>query len=198
MRNDKICKKKAFTLIELLIVIGIMSILFFTGGVSIKRHRESTAMLRIKNEVGDFFRLEAKRAKESRKRYEIDFELEKKRILIKQNELVINRLELPSTFEYMKISKGKREQTLKRDITSTGNINMSLTLYVFQSNFNKGIQGDELAKYAIVLKNNDEHVRYLHVKERIPKLKIRAKEIKPSENGSKDASKKSYWEEIRG
>lgn len=190
-------KKRGFTIIELLIVIALIGILIGVGSFSIKKQAESRGMLRIQNEVGDFFRVAAKRSQETGKKYIINFDLAGKKIEITRDGEVTDTLNLPNVFEYEKISETLREQNFTRNITSTGNLSMGLTLYVFKSNSQTGIQGDEVAKYAVTFKTTDKHVKFLHVKELLPKSKIKESEIKPNVSGSKDAGKTTYWEIIK-
>lgn len=190
-------KKRGFTIIELLIVVAVIGILIGIGSFSIKKQAESRAMLRVQNEVGDFFRVAAKRSQETGKKYVIDFDLAGKKIDISRNGDITDTLELPIVFEYEKISETSREQSFTRNMTSTGNLSMGLTLYVFRSNSQTGIQGDEIANYAITFKTTDKHVKFLHIKELLPKSEIKESEIKPGQSGSKDEGKTTYWEIIK-
>ena len=190
-------KKRGFTIIELLIVVAVIGILVGLGGISIKKQAESRAMLKVKNEIGDFFRVAAKRSQETGKKYVINFDLAEKKIEITRNGDTTDTLELPNIFEYEKISKTLREQNFSRNITSTGNLSLGLTLYVFKANSQPGIQGDEIAKYAITFKTTDKHVKFLHVKELLPKSEIKESEIQPNTSGSKDAGKTTYWKTIK-
>jgi len=202
-------KKRGFTIIELLIVIALIGVLVGIGGVSIKRQSESRAMLKVQNEIGDFFRVAAKRSQETGKRYGVDFHLAGKKIEIYREEdengkwksggtrRTIEKLELPNVFEYEKISETLREQNFSRNITPTGNLSLGLTLYIFKTNSQPGIQGEEIAKYAITFKTTDKHVKFLHVKELLPKSEIKESEIQPNTSGSKDAGKTTYWKTIK-
>ncbi|MCS5421611.1 MULTISPECIES: prepilin-type N-terminal cleavage/methylation domain-containing protein [Psychrilyobacter] len=187
-------RRRGFTLIELLIVVGLIGILVGIGGISIKKQAESRAMLRVQNEVGDFFRVAAKRSQETGKRYAVKFKLDEKFIEISRNGEVTDILKLPNTFEYAKISSGSVDQDFTSNMTSTGNMSGIITLYVFKGNSQSGIQGEEIAKYAIRLLTTDAHVKFLHVKEYVPKSEIKESEI---EDGSKDASETAYWKTIK-
>jgi len=200
--------RKGFALIEMLIVIAIIGILVGIGGISIKKQAESRTMLRVENEIGDFFRVAAKRSQETGKKYAVHFDLVGKKIEIYREEeeesgvangkwkdggikVPIEKLDLPNIFEYEKISGTSVDQDFISKITSTGNMSSTITLYVFKSNFQLGIQGDEIAKYSIRLLTNDKHVKFLHVKEYAPKTKIKRSEIK---GGTRGASNTRDWE----
>jgi len=200
-------KKRGFTIIELLIVLALIGVLVGIGGVSIKKQAESRGMLRVGNEIGDFFRVAAKRSQETGKKYAVHFDLVGKKIEIYREEeeesgvangkwkdggikVLIEELELPNVFEYEKISGSSVDQDFISKITSTGNMSGTITLYVFKSNSQLEIQGDEIAKYAIRLLTTDKHVKFLHVKEYTPKTKIKRSEIK---GGTRGASNTSDW-----
>ncbi|MGB6127375.1 MAG: prepilin-type N-terminal cleavage/methylation domain-containing protein [Psychrilyobacter sp.] len=204
-------KKRGFTIIELLIVLALIGILVGIGGVSIKKQAESRAMIKVTNEIGDFFRIAAKRSRETGEKYTVHFNLVEKKIEIYREEeeengvangkwkdggikVPIERLDLPNIFEYEKISESSFDQDFTSKITSTGNMSGTITLYVFKSNSQLGIQGDEIAKYSIRLLTTDKHVKFLHVKEYTPKTKIKRSEI---EGGTRGASNTSDWEITR-
>ena len=200
-------KKRGFTLIELLIVIGIIGILVGIGTMSIKKQTESRGMLIVTNEIGDFFRVAAKRSLEIGEKYSVDFDFEEKNIEIYRMEdsdgewddsgtrTTIEELELPTIFEYERISGSTGTQVFTNGITATGNMSSTTTIYVFESNSEDGIQDDQIAKYAVRLLTTDKHIKFLHVKEYSPKSEVQSSEIK---DGTKGASKTTYWENIRG
>ena len=162
-------KKKGFTIIEMLITIALIGILIGVGSLSIKKQAESNAMLRVENEIGDFFRVAAKRSLETGKKYGVDFNLAEKNIEIYRREnsdgewddskskSIIEELELPNVFEYG--IKNETTYTTSFTITSDGNINEIFTFYIF-----KDI--DEV-KYIINF-DLDDYINYLHVREYIP------------------------------
>ena len=178
-------KKRGFTIIELLIVVAIIGILVGIGGVSIKRQAESRAMLRIKNEIGDFFRVAAKRSWETGKRYDINFNLVEKIITISRNGNLIEKLDLPNIFEYTIKDSGSYGSEFTSGFTSTGNISSdNFTFYVAKSNSNIGIQEDEEVIYAITFYKGDNHVNYLHVKEYIATSPFKISDINNSPSGN--------------
>lgn len=185
-------KLKGFTIIELLIVVALIGILVSVGGVSLKKQAESRAMLKIQNEFGDFFRVAAKRSFETGKKYSIHFDLTGKKIIISRNGKITDTLELPGIFEYEKIAGSSVSQDITTTLTTNGNMSGSFTLYVFKSN--SEVKANWIAKYAIKFTTNDTHVKFLHVKEYVPKSEVTREKIT---NGSKSVSKTNYWNIIK-
>ncbi len=203
-------------------MVALIGILVGIGGVSIKKQAESRAMIRVQNEIGDFFRVAAKRSLETGKRYGVHFDLVGKKIEIYRDEgtsgewedvvwkdndwkteeringgarRTLEIFELPNVFEYEKIAGALGEQDIDRNITPNGNMSKTLTLYVFKTNSQSGIQDEQIAKYAIRLLTTDKHVKFLHVKEYAPKNEeIKNGEIK---DGTMSASKTKYWKIIK-
>lgn len=149
-------KKRGFTIIELLIVVALIGILVGIGGVSIKKQAESKAMLRVQNEIGDFFRVAAKRSQETGKKYAVDFDLVNKIIKITRNGNPTDTLELPNVFKYSIIPA---LTTGKPTLTTTGNISDNFTLYISNS---------KEIKHAINFDKDDSHIKYLHIREYSP------------------------------
>jgi prepilin-type N-terminal cleavage/methylation domain-containing protein len=160
-------KKKGFTLIELLIVITIMGILFSIGGLSIRKQIEAKAMIKVKNQIGDFFRVAAKQSQETGRKYKIDFKLDKKIIEISRNGEVKETLKLPEILEYGIIYGSVYVQTFSTEIEGLGYFDKNFTLYVFKSDYSPGIGNGEKLKYAISFSNTDEHIKYEHIREYI-------------------------------
>ena len=191
-------KRRGFTIIELLIVIALIGILVGIGSVSIKKQAESRAMLRVQNEVGDFFRIAAKRSLETGKRYGVDFDLVGKKIEIYRDEgtdgeweddgarRTIEKLELPKVLEYGIKDSGSYPSEFNTNITSSGNISDNFTLYIVTSNSNSGIQGEEEVKYAISFYKGDTHVNYLHIREYIVTTSFKVSEINDSPSDNDD------------
>lgn len=176
-------KKRGFTIIELLIVIALIGTLIGIGSFSIKKQAESRGMLRVRNEVGDFFRVAAKRSQETGKKYIINFDLAGKKIEITRNGEVTDSLELPNVFEYgIKWGTGF-QQTFSSEMESHGFLDKNFTLYITKSNSQSGIQGEEEVKYAVSF-NLDDHIKYLHVREYIPTETLKASEINSSPSGN--------------
>ncbi|UUV18456.1 prepilin-type N-terminal cleavage/methylation domain-containing protein [Fusobacteria bacterium ZRK30] len=196
-------KKRGFTIIELLIVIALIGILIGIGSFSIKKQAESRGMLRVQNEIGDFFRVAAKRSLETGKKYGVDFDLVGKKIEFYREEdengkwkddgtrRTIEILKLPNVFEYGIKNSGTYPTEFKTNITSSGNIGNNFTLYITKSNSNSGIQGVEEVKYAISFYNGDTHVKYLHIKEYIVTTSFKVNEINtsPSANSNLEVIK---------
>ncbi len=162
-------KRRGFTIIELLIVVALIGILVGVGGVSIKRQAESRAMLRVQNELGDFFRVAAKRSQETGKRYGVEFKLGENLIEISRIGF-LEELKLPNIFEYSikpPLIDGKTT------LTSTGNISDNFTLYISNS---------KEIKHAINFDKEDSHVKYLHIREYSPidSVPISAMTVTPS------------------
>ncbi|HAS79534.1 MAG TPA: hypothetical protein DCR90_01330 [Fusobacteriaceae bacterium] len=169
----------------MLIVIAIIGVLINVGSLSIKKQAESRDMLRVKNEIGDFFRTAAKRSLEIGKKYTVKFKLDKKIIEIYRNESSHNILELPNTFEYG-IKWGSFKQTFNCTMKSQGCLSREFTMYIFDSNSIAGIQSTQEVKYAISFSRAD-HVKYLYVREYIPIGVVTSEDIitlhkSPSEN----------------
>lgn len=148
-------EKKGFTLIELMIVVALIGILVSIGGVSIKKQAESKAMLRVQNEIGDFFRIAAKRSQETGKIYNVDFKLDENLIEISRTG-VLEELKLPNIFEYSIIPSLANN---KATLTTTGNISNNFTLYISNS---------KEIKHAINFNKDDSHIKYLHIREYSP------------------------------
>ncbi len=179
-------KKRGFTLLELLIVITIIGILVGYGGMSIRRQARTRAMLRVKNEIGDFFRVAAKRSLENGKRYSIDFKLQDKIIEISRNGTITDTLELPKILEYgIKNTAGNYPPVFSTEFTTKGNISgNNFTLYVTRSNLSKGIDEEEEVLYAVTFYKGDNHIDYLHIREYITISEFKLNEITspPSSN----------------
>ena len=178
-------KKRGFTLIEILIVIALIGILAGIGGVSIKKQAESKAMLRVQNEIGDFFRVAAKRSLETGKKYDVKFKLDQKIIELSRNGQVTDILDLPNTFEYG-IKWGSYKQTFNSTMKSQGYLSLNFTMYIFKSNSSIDIQATQEVKYAISF-DKDDHIKYLYVREYIPigivtSQNIITQDKSPSEN----------------
>ena len=148
-------EKKGFTLIELMIVVALIGILVGIGGVSIKKQAESKAMLRVQNEIGDFFRIAAKRSQETGKIYEVQFDLDNKIIKISRTDFS-EELKLPNIFKYSIIPSLTHD---KATLTTTGNISDNFTLYISNS---------KEIKHAINFNKDDSHIKYLHIREYSP------------------------------
>ena len=148
-------KEKGFTLIELLIVVAILGILVGIGGVSIKKQSESKDMFKVQNEIGDFFRVAAKRSLETGKTYTINFKLDENLIEVSRGDFS-EELKLPNAFEYSIVPALTAGKTT---LTSTGNISDNFTLYISNS---------KEIKHAINFEKDDSHVKYLHIKEYSP------------------------------
>lgn len=179
-------KKRGFTIIELLVVVALIGILVGIGGVSIGKQAQSRAMLRVRNEIGDFFRVAAKRSLETGKKYIINFDLSTKKIEISRNGEVTDTLKLPNVLEYGIKWDSDFEQNFSSEIESNGFLDKSFTLYVFKSNSQSEIQNDEEVQYAISF-TKDPHIKYLYVREYKPVGVLTSKEIidsgkSPSEN----------------
>jgi len=219
-------KKRGFTIIELLIVLALIGILVGIGGVSIKKQAESRAMLRVRNEIGDFFRVAAKRSQETGKKYAVKFKSDEKIIEIFRGGNVTDTLKLPNFFEYEifliennietgTVTSVEKKQDVELTLTSRGNIKSLNTLatdvngkftgeenfdiYIFKSDSKANIGGNEIAKYAIRLLTTDEHVDFLHVEEYVPgsESEIKEKEIYPASGETKDVSKIAYWKVVK-
>jgi len=169
----------------MLIVIAIIGILVNFGSLSIKKQTESRDMLRLQNEIGDFFRVAAKRSFEIGKKYTVKFKLDKKIIEIYRNKKTTNTLDLPNTFEYG-IKWGSFKQTFNCTMKSEGCLSREFTMYIFDSNSIVGIQSTQEVKYAISFSRVD-HIKYLYVREYIPLGVVTSEDIitlnkSPSEN----------------
>jgi prepilin-type N-terminal cleavage/methylation domain-containing protein len=148
-------KKRGFTIIELLIVVALIGILVGIGGVSIKKQAESKAMLRVQNEIGDFFRIAAKRSQETGKKYAVEFKLDENLIEVSRVGF-LEELKLPNMFDYSikpPLTDGKAT------LTTTGNISDNFTLYISNS---------KEIKHAINFNKDDSHIKYLHIREYSP------------------------------
>ncbi len=191
-------EKKGFALIEMLIVIAIIGILVGVGGISIKKQAESRAMLRVQNELGDFFRVAAKGSQETGKRYGINFDLVGENIEIYREEnedgewedggarRTIEELKLPKVLEYGIKWGTIYDQDFNSEIKSEGYLNKNFTMYIFTASLGSGIGDNEEVKYAISF-SFDDHIKYLHVREYLPVGVITSKKIldegmSPSEN----------------
>ena len=173
------------------------------GSLSIKKQAESRDMLRVTNEIGDFFRVAAKKSFETGKKYRVHFDLVGKEIEIFREEekdkngvgngnwkdggikIPIEKLELPNTFEYG-IKWGSFKQTFNSTMKSQGCLSRKFTMYIFKSNSSLGIQSEQKVKYAISFSKVD-HIKYLYVREYIPIRIITSENIitlnkSPSEN----------------
>jgi len=169
-------RKRGVTLIELLIVVALIGILAGVGGISIKKQAESRAMLRVKNEIGDFFRVTAKRSQETGKKYAVNFDLAGKKIEISRNGKITDSLVLPNTFKYG-IKWGLNfEQSFDCEMESRGFLDKSFTIYVFKGTSGSGIGNDDEVKYAISF-GFDDHIKYLHVREYLPVGTVTSKDI---------------------
>jgi prepilin-type N-terminal cleavage/methylation domain-containing protein len=179
-------KKRGFTLLELLIVITIMGILVGYGGMSIRKQARARAMLRVRNEIGDFFRVAAKRSLETGKRYSVTFKLEEKIIEIERNGHITDTLKLPRILEYgIKDTSGTYPSEFSTELSTKGNISgNNFTLYVTRSNLSKSIDGDEEVLFAVTFYKGDNHIDYLHIREYITISEFKLSEITspPSSN----------------
>ena len=169
-------KKKAFSIIELLIVVAILGILVGIGGVSIKRQAKSNAMIRIKNELGDFFRVASKRSKETRKKYLVEFKLDENIIKISNEGKPIENIELPNFFEYGVMWKSKYIQNFTVELENYGNLDKNFSLYIFERNNTEEITGNEKLEYVVSF-SSDRGIKYLHVREYIPITEINSSQI---------------------
>lgn len=176
-------RRRGFTIIELLVVVALIGILVGIGGVSIKKQAESRAMLRIQNEIGDFFRVAAKRSQETGKKYVVDFDLGGEKIEISRNGDITDILDLPNIFEYGIKWGSNFEQTFNSEMESQGFLDKNFTIYIFKSNYQSGIQDEEEVKYAVSF-DSDDHIKYLHVREYIPIESLQASEINSSPSGN--------------
>lgn len=173
-------KKKGFTIVELLVIMAVLGVILGFGGISIRKQRKNNAILRVRNELGEFFRVTAKRALETGRRQGIDFDLENKKIEIYRVEdsngvwkvggtrHIIRTLNLPKDLEYIKKkSDGTYVADFDNYITSWGNISRGMTIYVTEKNTTPEIDGSEEIRHAVSL-SQTSHIKYLSVREYTP------------------------------
>ncbi len=160
-------KKKGFTMFELVIVVGIITILSGVTFVSINKSRSIKDLKILKENVNVFVNNLALIADSQDERLDISFNFDKKLISVRKNGNIIKELKLPSSFEY-EDSFGRK--IINRQLTPKGNMNTSFSMYTFDSKSNA------VFKHTFV--TNRKYINTLIINNYKPKVKIKKGEHK--------------------
>lgn len=146
--------KKGFTLLEIMVVCCIIVVMTTAGSLTLSGRAEKDGLRELKLKIPLLIENMSWKSMENGIRYDVEFNFEENFFKVfKEGEVVI-RESLPKHFIYEDIN-GNR--VIKRTTTSTGNMNMPFSIYVFSRDRKKvlyKITADTTspAKYVIVRK----------------------------------------------
>lgn len=120
-------KNKGFTLLELTVVVGIMSVLFFIGGVSYCNFCEKRDYSLATERLYDAFRTFADNAGNSETRINLNFDLNNNLISFEKGGKIISKFQLPKRYTYSKTGSNIH-------FTETGNVSPMFSFEVKEDN----------------------------------------------------------------
>ncbi|TDT68031.1 prepilin-type N-terminal cleavage/methylation domain-containing protein [Hypnocyclicus thermotrophus] len=131
MKNNH---QNGFTIIELLIAISIITILSTIGYATVSKQMETNAILKMRNQIPTFIKGISELSYETGEKYDISIDFNNYIITAKKNgsTTIYRKLNLEKNLQYCFIdNNNKIQNTLSRNTTSTGNINIGFSIYIF-------------------------------------------------------------------
>lgn len=120
-------KNSGFTLLEMMVVCGIILILSAVAYIPISDRIEKNALLEVNSKIKTTFDNLSIKAYNYGKIYDVKMDFYKKEIIIYEEGVVVERVELPKTLEYEDVNGNKM---LSRRTTPTGNMSKSFSIYI--------------------------------------------------------------------
>ncbi len=145
-------KKKGFTLLEVMIVVGILLVAFGVGSLSLSKYNESRNSKVINNELKIKFEMIAAEAFNSKSRIQFVPDYDNNLILFKKEGTIIEKMELPKGYVY---SNNATNSAIY--FTETGNVSPMFSFFV------KTKEGDNVLK--LTFSSVDKFVRKVHIRQ---------------------------------
>lgn len=147
-------KTKAFSLIEMMIVVAIVAVLSGFGAPSLSNFSKTKDYKAVSEGVSNFFSEIALKAYIKKEIIDIEFDYNKNLIIASTNGVEITTFSLPKRYKYS-------NTTTSRHFTEEGNISPMFSFVVQESN------GDNVFK--LTCTSTDKYVQSAHIRKYSPK-----------------------------
>ena len=143
-------KKRGFTLLEMMIVVGITLIMFGVGSLSVSKYNEGRDSNILNNNLITTFHMMAMKASDITNKIYIIFDYENSLILFKKEGIVIEKFELPKGYTYSNTGSSLY-------FTDTGNVSQMFSFFVKTKN------GNDVLK--LTFSSVDKFVKSVHIRQ---------------------------------
>lgn len=145
-------KKRGFTLLEMMIVVGITLIMFGVGSLSISKYNEGRSNKILTNELKMKFQMVANKAFNINSRIQFVPDYDNNLILFKKEGTIIEQIKLPKGYDY---SNNASSSAIY--FTETGNVSPMFSFFV------KAKDGSNFLK--LTFSSVDKFVKSVHIRQ---------------------------------
>lgn len=156
-------KKFAFSLLELIIAVAVITVLSGVVVFAYSERIEKNALIEMQNQIPTFFETICQKSFETGERYKLHCDLEGKQLEVADIDSgeVLEEFDLSEVLNYVFInSSNELSSEVDRNTTTTGNISKGFSIYIFDDS------GEAL--YKIALSNSTEFVQYISINPKEP------------------------------
>ena len=129
--------KKGYTIIEVLLFLGLISIFFCFTAYSLEKRKRAESFGKVKTELALFIRKIQKYGFQSETEYHLEFSFSGKKVIFKEKDgEVIEELKLPENIGYFSNNSDKKADFIRKT-TRNGNFDRGFSIFLADKNIGK-------------------------------------------------------------